>query len=332
MIKLLRKSGEDNIIQNIDDYVSIRYAYGNQNGYVANKGTELQPTVSGDKVIIGSGRIVLDGVEVDIDANGYEINIETALMTRLYYLVYLQINLGTETARIITEYSASGYPTVTKGDDLTAVTNGVANLPLFRFVADGGVVQSFNIERLVSRIEYSNDTINNKFDAYKEEINNKFAGDDKTQFGDYVISKAKILYANEAGITNEGLASSDTLNIQLSENVNDGEIIRIKYKANVPSTFGSTGVKYGYIFMSTGSSSSLAKLDEFNIVNWLSNAYSLNFASCTASISRNNPNVLLMTATNAVGIDRKNLSDSAKFANTATQCYFTIYEVAKVIE
>ena len=72
-IKMVRQPSETPNITNIDDIIPFRYAYGNQNGYVKDKGNEVGYTVNGSQFTIGSGRIVLQGVESDISASGVTI-------------------------------------------------------------------------------------------------------------------------------------------------------------------------------------------------------------------------------------------------------------------
>ena len=46
-IEMVRIPSETPNISNTDDFVGLRYAYGNQNGYVIGKGQECSPTISG---------------------------------------------------------------------------------------------------------------------------------------------------------------------------------------------------------------------------------------------------------------------------------------------
>ena len=86
-ISMVRKPSETPNINNISDIIPFRYAYGGQNGYVKGKGRELDYTAIGTQFTIGSGRVVLDGVESDIDSDGEIIKIESVSETR-YYVVY----------------------------------------------------------------------------------------------------------------------------------------------------------------------------------------------------------------------------------------------------
>lgn len=152
-IKMVREPSETPNINNIDDIVPMRYAYGNQNGYVIGKGNEISNTVNGLNFTVNSGRLVLQGVECDIDAVGVTITIDN-IATKRYYVVYLQVNLGTNTASILSTYDTATYPTIDAGDDLTENTTGVARLPLYRFVATSGIISEVN--KVVESVKYVN--------------------------------------------------------------------------------------------------------------------------------------------------------------------------------
>ena len=152
-IKMVREPSETPNINNIDDIIPMRYAYGNQNGYVIGKGTEISNTVNGLNFTVNSGRLVLQGVECDIDASGVTITIDN-IATKRYYTIYLEVNLGLNTATIKDEYDTATYPTIDAGDDLTENTTGVARLPLYRFTATSGIIGEVN--KVVKSIKYIN--------------------------------------------------------------------------------------------------------------------------------------------------------------------------------
>lgn len=156
MLRMVRKPSEDNYISNVDDIIPFRYAYGGQDGYVKGLGEELSSSPIGTSFTIGSGRIVLQGVESDIDANGVTITIDNVAQTR-YYVVYYNVNLGNNTTTILSNYSTNGYPEVERGSDLTENPQGSANLLLFRFVATGGIISS--VEKVVKPIEYGGEAL-----------------------------------------------------------------------------------------------------------------------------------------------------------------------------
>jgi len=150
-IKMVREPSETPNINNIDDIVPMRYAYGNQNGYVIGKGNEISNTVNGLNFTVNSGRLVLQGVECDIDASGVTITIDN-IATKRYYVIYLQVNLGLNTAQILSSYDTATYPTIDAGDDLTENTTGIARLQLYRFIATSGVIS--NVNKVVESVKY----------------------------------------------------------------------------------------------------------------------------------------------------------------------------------
>lgn len=150
-IKMVREPSETPNISNIDDIIPFRYAYGGQNGYVIGKGTEISNTVNGLNFTVNSGRLVLQGVECDIDATGVTITIDNIATTR-YYVVYLQVNLGLNTAQILSTYDTAIYPTIDAGDDLTENTTGIARLPLYQFTTTNGIISEVN--KVIKEISY----------------------------------------------------------------------------------------------------------------------------------------------------------------------------------
>lgn len=151
-IKMVREPSATPNINNIDDIVPMRYAYGNQDGYVISKGTEVAATVNGSSFTIGSGRIVVQGVECDIDANGITIVVDN-IATKKYFSVYLKVNLGTNTVNIQSEDDTAAYPDIQRGDDLTHTSTGIANLLLYTFEAQNGIIS--NVQKKIQAIEYS---------------------------------------------------------------------------------------------------------------------------------------------------------------------------------
>ena len=177
-ISMVRKPSETPNMNNIDDIIPFRYAYGNQNGYVIGRGAEVSHTVNGNQFTINSGRVVIQGVESDIDANGVTLTIDSVSETR-YYVVYYEINLANNTANIkLSNYSTTGYPTIDAGDDLTANSSGIARLPLYRFTAKSGVIRG--VEKVVIAIEYSGTALVG-YDISKGTVENRFENITDTQ-------------------------------------------------------------------------------------------------------------------------------------------------------
>ena len=150
-IRFIRKPSDTPNINNTDDTRLLRYALGDYNGYIKNKGTELSYTINGSTFKINSGIVVLQGYDVEIDANGWELAVDN-VATKRYFSVYLEINLAAQTADIKSMYDTAGYPTILSGDDLTASTTGTARLLLYTFTAASGVVAE--VTKKVERIDY----------------------------------------------------------------------------------------------------------------------------------------------------------------------------------
>ena len=157
-IRMVRQPSQTPNVTNIDDIIPFRYAYGDQDGYVIGKGNEISYTIDGSTFRVNSGRVVLQGVETDIDANGVSFTIDNASETR-YFVVYYEVNLATQTTAIkLSNYSTSGFPTINAGDDLTANSSGIARLSLYRFTATNSVIS--NVTKIIKAIQYTSAEFN----------------------------------------------------------------------------------------------------------------------------------------------------------------------------
>lgn len=224
-ISMVREPSEQPNITNIDDIIPFRHAYGNQNGYVKGKGTELAYTINGSNFEIGSGRVVLQGVESDIDANGVTITIDNVATLR-YYVVYYLVNLGTNSVSIGTIYDTAGYPTIDTGDDLIENTSGIARLPLFKFTAINGAIT--NPAKIVVALQYYEERIETHDVAISNITNGitpvsvkKYNGtmaqitEDSNgvlKFGNLIIPQYKLVWSGSKTITTDGVNLSVTLN------------------------------------------------------------------------------------------------------------------------
>lgn len=202
-IKMVREPSETPNINNIDDIIPMRYAYGGQNGFVIGKGTEISNTVSGLNFTVNSGRLVLQGVECDIDATGVTITIDN-IATKRYYTIYLEVNLGLNTATIKSEYDTATYPTIDAGDDLTENTTGVARLPLYQFTATSGIISEVN--KVVESVKYAKDIkVNNALNSDNaDKVNNleiKENENNLLQNSDNIIPQLKLLYDGDIFIS-----------------------------------------------------------------------------------------------------------------------------------
>lgn len=147
----IRKPSETPNIQNLDDIRMVRYAYGNQNGYIKGYGAELSHNATGSTFLINSGIFVVQGAEVKIDANGWSESV-SGVTNKRYYTVYGEVNLALEKAEIKSTYSHANYPTIEAGDDLTQSTDGTARIVLYRFTATNGIIA--DVVKVVKGIDY----------------------------------------------------------------------------------------------------------------------------------------------------------------------------------
>lgn len=186
MLRLIRQDSETPNVTNHDDARMVRYAYGGQDGFVKNRGSEIGYTINGTSFVIGSGVLVLQGWEVEIDANGVSIPVSGSISGRLYYSVYLEVNCGTDTASIKSMYNTIVYPSIPDSDDLTEDTSGAARLLLYRFMVTSGVISG--VQKIVEGIDYTKDSIS----GLQTDVNNK-VGKLKTdlQKGDVIPANAK---------------------------------------------------------------------------------------------------------------------------------------------
>lgn len=238
-IEMVRIPSETPNISNIDDFVGLRYAYGNQSGYVIDKGNECSYTINGSIFKINSGRLVLQGVEVDIDANGVEIAIDNVATTR-YYTVYLQINLALNETKILATYDTATYPAIDIGDDLTKNTIGTGRLELYRFDTLNGVIS--NVVKKVEKIVYlKNFKVENSFNSdNSEKINGlelKKNDENSLVINSEIISRKIILW--EGSKTN----TDGTFNI--------GQTLKNGDKLEVIVSIYDSIVKIPYIFIFT---------------------------------------------------------------------------------
>lgn len=204
-VRLIRENSDTPNITNKDDARMARYAYGGKNGYVQNYGNEVNHNVDGNVFTIGSGIIVLQGWEVVIDSNGWQLPLSSADATKRYYSVYLEINLALGgTASIRSQQDTYNYPDIAAGDDLTQNTSGIARLELYRFTAAAGIIS--NVTKVVSGIDYCNDVINSLANELAQgifkvgnskkinDVELKLDSNGKLIIGDIVIPQKKLLW------------------------------------------------------------------------------------------------------------------------------------------
>lgn len=144
-IRLVRAPSETPNIQNKDDAKMIRYAYGGYDGVVKGFGQECSYTFKNGIFKIGSGRIVLQGWEVDIDEFGWSLDLSNVTTGEYAYVVYLEVNLVTQQANLNYHFNLFVYPDINPGDDLTTCPDGIARIPLYKFEMNGGEIISISL-------------------------------------------------------------------------------------------------------------------------------------------------------------------------------------------
>ncbi len=154
-IKIVREPSETPNINNTDDFVPFRYAYGNQDGYVIGKGNEVNiEQVDTKSVLIKSGRFVVQGVEVDIDANGIPVDFDDVPQNSdVFVTVYAEVSLATNSVSVQKVFDTVDYPVVDKGDDLTHITNGTGNIEIAHIKLSNGSI--LNTDKTINPIQYS---------------------------------------------------------------------------------------------------------------------------------------------------------------------------------
>lgn len=152
-LRLIRESSDTPSVTNADDARMARYAYGGYNGYVQGKGSELSCVPNGKTLTVNSGVIVLQGWEVEIDSNGWSMQVSENNATPLYYTVYCEVNLSLEaSASIKSSYDDKKYLQIPSGDDLTAIPNGIARIEICHFKAQSGKIS--DVEKVINPIKY----------------------------------------------------------------------------------------------------------------------------------------------------------------------------------
>lgn len=137
-LRLIRKANEEPNITNTDDAVMVRYAYG-YNGVVKNYGKECAHEVTSSEFKILSGRIVVDGWEVDVPVEGEIIDFSETYGVQ-YVTIFAEIELVAETATIKAEFNLINYPEILKEDDLTEIPKGSSKFELYNVRVENGII------------------------------------------------------------------------------------------------------------------------------------------------------------------------------------------------
>lgn len=260
-VRLVREPSEAPNIQNKDDAKMIRYAYGGYDGVVKAYGKECAYTFENGVFKIGSGRIVLQGWEVDIDESGWELDISGITSTR-YYKVFLEVNLVNQMAQILYFYGSSSYPVITYRDDLTTYPNGIARMELYTFVLKYGEISQ--VECIFQKIDYLKDwvkTLEDDINDTAQDIRNSYeSGELEVKYSVYAFggddSKGTIEERLNSGLLKSYTALSGSISITekgiyavyyhdpaFNEGVNSSAVLCIP-DLNVTVIDASTLVKY----------------------------------------------------------------------------------------
>ena len=194
-LRFIRQPSDTPNVANSDDARMIRYAYGGQDGYVKNKGSEIGYQIDGSTFRVTSGVVSLQGYESEVDAGGVEISTAGASSMR-YFNVFYEVNLATQTTSIKSAYSTGTYPSFDAGDDLTQNSTGTARLLLYTFTVTNNVIAS--VQKKVQAIPYAEiNEINRKINEVTDTVN---------------TLKETQLYYNDSGV-GMGSAKDDLLHL-----------------------------------------------------------------------------------------------------------------------
>lgn len=323
-IEMVRIPSETPNISNIDDFVGLRYAFGNQDGYILDKGNECSYTINGSIFKINSGRLVLQGIECDIDASGVEITVDN-IATKRYYSIYLQVNLALNETKILATFDTATYPIIDSGDDLTKNTTGTAKLVLYNFETINGVIS--NVQKTIKQLQYlKNYKVDNAFNSDNaNKINNldlKRDSDGILKIDDIVIQQKKLLWSGSLTPTS-GIANNL---ITINENIKSGDKLVIVGIANA--------IQFGVPVYTT------SRKFEFTIVlndiGYVAETMDKCMASCLNMICFDNYSTKKLFIAKIYAYNNKQLSlygiDDVAASSSSLNQYITFTKVYKIIE
>lgn len=151
-VRIVRQSSDTPNVNNIDDIIPMRYAYGNQDGYTIGVGSELSADYENGTFTINSGRAVIQGTEIVIDANGLSTTLDTGLETR-YFKIYLKTNLDSDIAELESYYSTSSYDAIPDPTSGEVIGGNTAYLLLYTLKLNGAVEAEKT--KVVRQIDYN---------------------------------------------------------------------------------------------------------------------------------------------------------------------------------
>ena len=237
-VRLVRKASETPNITNRDDVKMVRYAYGGYNGIVKNYGRELLPFFSGGELHLSTGRIVLQGWEVDLDGDGWGF-ISSISSGSQYYVAYLELSLITETAEIKTTYKTGSYPEIDPGDDLTQFPSGIARLPLCQFqIVNGKIAEANRVAPVIPYLTQKVLDLENDLKKLKDDVSDGTVPAKIAQYASSDESKGTI----EDRLTRLGFKKGQAVPNKVSySDLTENEIIKIG--TAVCGKYYTTGVR-----------------------------------------------------------------------------------------
>lgn len=293
-VEMVRKPSETPNIENVDDFIPLRYAYANQNGYVIGSGrigtgidTEAY-TINGNTFTINSGRLVIQGIECDINTE-HSIVIDVS-STKRYCAVYLQVNLATNTSDIFVTYDMLGTPIVDAGEDLTINSVGTARMVLFTFEVTNGIIS--NVVKVVRACEYSI--------PYKIE-------NGVLKFKNIIIPQKKYIWE-------ENITVTSLTEITLNEDLIDDDFFVIEYEISQQSGNIYKRKLVSYCTLTEGSG-----VVNVSSQGWASSSYGVSLFLPQIKWDNTKPNKLILDR--AVKIDGKTID------SYFTTAYKRIYKV-----
>lgn len=326
-IKMVREPSETPNINNIDDIIPMRYAYGNQNGFIIGKGTEISNTINGLNFTINGGRLVLQGVECDIDASGVTIAIDN-ISTKRYYVVYLKVNLSTNTVSIENAYDTADYPIIDNGDDLTVNSSGIANMVLYKFTAINGIISEVN--KVVESVKYVEDlTVQNSKKINNLEISRDSNG--VLKIGDTIIPQKKLLWSGDVDI--KPTSSSNPYEVTSIATLTDlqrGDLLEIYIKLD---SHNSTCYVKQYISIPSSGGVAYSRISSLHDASYtdLDSYYpSITSVSLELSYVEDTGSTTISGRTECVRVGKNLFSDSDAFSKDGVSGYVTA--IYKVIE
>lgn len=150
-VRIVRQSSDTPNVNNIDDIIPMRYAYGNQNGYAIGAG-DVSASYENGIFTVNSGRVVIQGVESVIDANGLSTTLDTGMETR-YFKIYFKLNLDSDVAELESYYSTVSYDDIPEPSSGEVIGGNTAYLLLYTLKLNGAVEAEKN--KVVRQIDYS---------------------------------------------------------------------------------------------------------------------------------------------------------------------------------